>query len=316
MQTKSFRLPTPLPLAALLAACVATSAMAQPAASPPPAAPANTKTQAPGYYRMKLGDFVITALNDGAFPGPMDKLLSKPQLARRILARDHERLPIETSVNAFLIDTGKRVVLVDTGTGQRPAGATGRLLTNLKASGYQPGQIDAVLLTHTHGDHIGGLSAGGHRVFPNAVVYLAKRELAWSLKSGAKAHAPLDPYIKAKKVKTFSGTTELFPGIRTVPAHGHTPGHTAYMVESKGRRLLLWGDIVHCAEVQFPHPKVTISFDSDPARAAKTRLKLMAQAATQGYLVGGAHLSFPGLGHIRAEGHGYRWIPRRYHPVP
>ena len=319
---RMFSFLTFLPLAAFLGPCAA-PAVAQ------RSAPAQVKTQAPGYYRMMLGDFEITALSDGAFAIRVDTLMSKPELVRDILARDHEGVPLETSVNAFLINTGERLVLVDTGTGQKQPAAVGRLLLNLRASGYRPDQVDAVLLTHMHGDHDGGLTTDGHRVFANAVVYVNKRELAyWLNPTGHKytaeqrkriseaQHRTMDPYIKAGRVKTFAGATEIFPGIRTVPAYGHTPGHTAYMVESQGQRLLLWGDIVHCAEVQFAHPTVTIAYDSDPAQAAATRLKLMAQAASQGYLVGGAHISFPGLGHIRADKEGYTWIPVPYRPVP
>ncbi len=322
MQPKSLFVLTLLSLAAFLGPFAA-PALAQ------RSGPAQVKTQAPGYYRMRLGDFEITALNDGAFPIHIDSLMSKPELVRDVLARDHERLPLETSVNAFLVNTGTRLVLIDTGTGTRPAAATGRLLQNLRAAGYRPDQVDAVLLTHMHGDHEGGLTTDGHRVFANAVVYVNKRELTfWLNPTGPKytakqrksiseaQHRTMDPYMKAGRVKTFSGATELFPGIHSVPAYGHTPGHTAYMVESQGKRLLLWGDIVHCAEVQFAHPDVTIAYDSDPAEAEATRLKLMAQAASQGYLVGGAHISFPGLGHIRADKDGYSWIPVPYRPLP
>lgn len=315
--------------------CLNGLALSPPAPAPPAtetqrSAPAQVKTQAPGYYRMMLGDFEVTALSDGGSMGNIAKLMSNPELAREILAKDHESLPRPTSYNAFLINTGSRLVLVDTGTGsRRPGSTTGRLLSNLQAAGYNPGQVDAVLLTHMHGDHDGGLSADGQRVFANATVYLDKRELAYWLnptgdnltaeqkkRTSEQQHARMDPYIKAGRVKTFDGATQLFPGIRAVPAYGHTPGHTAYMVESQGQRLLLWGDIVHCAEVQFPHPMITIRYDSDPAQAAATRVKLMSEAAAQGYLVGGAHISFPGLGHIRAEKQGYAWIPAPYRAVP
>ncbi len=312
--------------------CLAASPKAQSAktAEKQQSAPEQVKTQAPGYYRMMLGDFEITAVNDGGFKGDMAKIMSNPELVHEILASDHESLPMWTSVNTFLINTGKRLVLVDTGTGDRSKGATtGHMLSNLEAAGYRPDQVDAILLTHMHGDHDGGLTADGQRVFPNATVYVAKRELAYWLnptggkytaeqrkKIGEQQHARMDPYLKADKVKTFEGATQLFPGIRAVPAPGHTPGHTAYMVESQGQRLLLWGDIVHCAEAQFPHPEITIQYDSDPAQAAKTRLKLMAEAAKEGFLVGGAHISFPGLGHVRAAGKGYRWIPAPYRAVP
>jgi glyoxylase-like metal-dependent hydrolase (beta-lactamase superfamily II) len=294
------------------------------------AAPAQVKTQAPGFYRMMLGDFEVTALSDGSVPREVDKLMSKPEEVRRVLARDHESLPLQLSINGFLINTGNRLILVDTGTGKRADSPTsGRLLANLRAAGYRPDQVDAILLTHMHGDHNGGLSVNGKRVFPNAVVYVNKRELDYWFNPAGKQfsekmqrrvskleHARMDPYIKAGKLQTFEGATRLFPGISTVPAYGHTPGHTAYMVESQGNKLLLWGDIIHCAEVQFADPSVTISYDSDPAMAEKTRLKILAEAASQGFLVGAAHISFPGIGHVRADASGYSWIPVPYNSAP
>jgi glyoxylase-like metal-dependent hydrolase (beta-lactamase superfamily II) len=118
--------------------------------------------------------------------------------------------------------------------------------------------------------------------------------------------------VAAGKVHPFDGATELFPGIRAIPAYGHTPGHTAYMVESQGQRLLLWGDIIHVAEVQFADPDITIDYDVDRHAASASRKRLLSDAAQQGYLVGGAHLSFPGLGHVRADPTGDSWIPLPY----
>ena len=118
--------------------------------------------------------------------------------------------------------------------------------------------------------------------------------------------------MSAGKFKPFDGNTELVPGIKAIAAHGHTPGHTVYMVESQGQKLVLWGDLMHVAAVQFPEPAVTIQFDSDSKAAAVQRQRAYAEAAKNGYLIGAAHLSFPGLGHLRAEGKGYAFVPVNY----
>ena len=198
-----------------------------------------------------------------------------------MLAKDHETPLIELSINAFLINTGKNLILVDTGAGELfGPNAAGRLVSNLRAAGYRPEQIDTVLLTHLHADHSGGLSVGGQRQFTNAVVYVDKRDPAFWLDADQEkaapenrrrffrqAHATVDPYVRAGRLRTFEGATLLFPGIRSIPAYGHTPGHTAYMVDSRGQRLLLWGDVIHCAEVQFRDPTITIEYDIHPTAA-------------------------------------------------
>lgn len=289
------------------------------------AAARQIKKQAPGFYRMMLGDLEITVLSDGTAPRDVDKIMSKPEQIRRSLTRNHQSLPIEISINAFLINTGAKLILIDTGAGELfSPHSGGRLVANLRAAEYQPEQIDAVLLTHIHADHSGGLSIGGQRVFPNALVYVDKHDSEFWLSAAAEAtapadkrilqqsHATIDAYVSAGKLHPFDGPTELFPGIRALPAPGHTPGHTAYMVESRGQRLLLWGDIVHVAEVQFADPDITIEYDVDRKAAVASRKKLLADAAEQGYLIGGAHISFPGLGHVCADTEGYSWIPVPY----
>jgi glyoxylase-like metal-dependent hydrolase (beta-lactamase superfamily II) len=290
------------------------------------AAVPQVRTQAPGFYRMMLGDFEITVLSDGTATRPVDQIMSKPAEIRRILEQTHQDLPMELSINAFLINSGSELVLVDTGAGELfGAHAGGRLVANLRAAGYQPEQVDAVLLTHIHGDHSGGLSIGGQRVFPNALVHVDRRDPDFWLDAGKEraappekrktfqqSHATVDPYVVAGKLHPFDGATELFPGIRAIPAHGHTPGHTAYRVESKGQRLLLWGDIIHVAEAQFPDPTITTDYDVDRPAAIAARTGLLADAAARGYVVGGAHICFPGLGHVQADGRGYRWVPLPY----
>jgi glyoxylase-like metal-dependent hydrolase (beta-lactamase superfamily II) len=282
------------------------------------------KNQAPGYYRMMLGDTEITTLSDGTFPIEADKLLTgiTPKQLDAALARSYFKGPIETSVDAFLVNTGSRLVLVDTGAGVLFGPSVGKLLGNLKASGYRPEQIDEIYITHLHGDHIGGLLLDGKIAFPNAIVRASQQDADFWLSKSNRDAAPKDrkdayqaamnmlgPYIAAGKFKPFSGDTELVAGVRAVAAPGHTPGHTLYIVESKGQRL---GDLLHVAAVQFPNPAITIRFDTDSVMAAAQRKKVFADAAEHGDWVAAAHLPFPGIGHLRAAGSGYIFVPINY----
>jgi len=285
------------------------------------------KSQAPGYYRMNLGDFEVTALSDGTFQAPLDKLLTNttPAKTDKALAAAFLKSPVETSVNAYLINTGTKLVLIDTGAGGYFGPTLGNLLVSLKSSGYSPEQVDEVYITHMHPDHIGALLNGGKLTFPNAIVRADKHESDFWVSQEHMDAAPkegkeffkdaieaLTPYIAAGKFKPFDGDTELVPGIRALASHGHTPGHTTYVVESQGQKLALWGDLMHAAAVQFPSPSVTIAFDTDSKAAAAQRAKAYRDAAKNGYWVAGAHLPFPGIGHLRANGTGYTWVPANY----
>lgn len=286
-----------------------------------------SKTLAPGYYRMMLGDFEVTALSDGTVMLPVDKLLTNttPTRVGRALSRSGLSSPLETSVNGYLINTGDKLVLVDAGAAGLFGPTLGRLADNLKAAGYQPEQVDEIYLTHLHADHVGGLTRNDAMVFPNAVVradredatyWLSETNLARAKKEDKPAfegaRASLHPYIEAHRFRPFDGRTTLAAGITALPRHGHTAGHSTYLVESRGQTLVLWGDLIHVAAVQFDSPAVTISFDTNSRAAALQRKRAFADAASQGYLVGGAHLSFPGLGRVRANGRGYMWLPVNY----
>jgi glyoxylase-like metal-dependent hydrolase (beta-lactamase superfamily II) len=287
------------------------------------------KTQAPGFYRMMLGDFEVTAISDGTVKLPVKDLLIniKPAQVDAALSRAHLTHPVETSVNAYLINTGSKLVLIDTGAAGLFGPTLGNMLSNLKASGYSPDQVDEIYITHMHPDHVGGLLSDGAMAFPNAIVRLDKADADFWLSEANMKAAPKDaqgffqgamtslkPYVDAGKLKPFEGNVELVPGVRTVASHGHTPGHALYMVESKGAKLMLWGDLMHVAAVQFENPVVTIKFDTDTKNAAKERAKAYADAAKNGYLVGIAHVSFPGIGYVQknTNGKGYRWAPVNY----
>ena len=289
------------------------------------------KGQAPGWYRMMLGRFEITALSDGTVALPVDKLLSniKPEQLKKLLSRSYQTAPLETSVNGYLVNTGSKLVLIDAGAAGLFGPTLGKLVTNLKAAGYQPEQVDEIYVTHMHPDHVGGLAADGKMVFANAIVRADQREGGFWLDQAkldaAKpddkgffqgAMASLKPYVAADRYKPFDGETQLLPGIRAIPARGHTPGHTIYAIESDGAKLVAWGDLMHVAAVQFPMPSVTIAFDTDSKLAAPARQKNFADAAKRGYYAAITHVSFPGIGRLRADGKGYDWLPANYQSAP
>ena len=289
------------------------------------------KTQAPGFYRSMLGDFEVTVLSDGTVALPVDKLLTNttPEKVSKALAKYHQQSPLVTSVNAFLINTGSKLILIDSGAGAFFGPTLGKLQANLKAAGYQPEQIDEIYITHMHTDHIGGLLDGDKAAFPNAIVRIDQHDTDYWLSQEKMDKAKtedkpgfersmkiLKPYVQAGKLKPFEGDSELVPGIKAVASHGHTPGHSIYKVESKGQTLVLWGDLMHVAAVQFEEPSVTIQFDSDSKAAYAQRQKAYADAAQHSYQVGAAHLSFPGIGYVRKEGQGYAWMPLNYAPLP
>jgi glyoxylase-like metal-dependent hydrolase (beta-lactamase superfamily II) len=274
------------------------------------------KGQAPGFYRMMLGDFEVVALSDGTVNLHVGKLLTSttPKKVEELLMRAFLADPVETSVTGYLVNAANLF------------GPTlGNLGNNLKAAGYQPEQVDEIYITHMHADHVGGLMAGDKLAFPNAIVRADKRDADFWLSQANLDAAPedakgffkgamasLNPYVAAGKFKPFDGAGELVPGITAISTYGHTKGHTIYLVESKGQKLAVLGDLMHVAAVQFVNPAVTIQFDTDSKPAAVQRKKIYAEAAKQRYWIAVAHLPFPGIGHIRAEGQSYIYVPANY----
>jgi glyoxylase-like metal-dependent hydrolase (beta-lactamase superfamily II) len=305
-------------------------ALASSLASPNPAragAPLR-HDQVPGFYRLKVGDLEVTSLYDGAAVFQVDWLNDEKGVRERVESALRENPHVlDAGDTAFLVNTGRQLVLVDTGAGKWfGGGALGYLLDSMRSAGYVPEQVDRVLITHMHSDHIGGLTTqDGTRVFPNADVFVAKAESDYWLSQANAAKAPKEaqqffqaakaisaPYTKAGKWHTFSGTEAVMDGVELVSLHGHTPGHTGYEFSSQGQTILFWGDTVHAQTVQLSDPDTTVVFDVDHPTAADARNQLLRSLAREGTLIAGPHMIFPGLGRLRKLGTGYVWVPVAY----
>ncbi|MCS3794704.1 MBL fold metallo-hydrolase [Niastella sp. OAS944] len=281
----------------------------------------------PCSYHMLIGDIEIIAFSDGSIPQELNKLMTNTTQAEieKLTHANFQTPVVEASVNAYLVKTGGKLILIDAGTSELYGPSLGHLPASMISAGYDPKQIDAVLITHIHTDHTGGLMDGDKMVFPNATIYVSKKEADFWLSDESYAHAPAKlkpyfdqarlkmlPYVKAGKMKTFDYGSELFPGIQPVASPGHTPGHSFYQVMSKDEKIMFWGDIMHVAALQFAKPDITIVYDVDPIAAAAARKKAYEDAAKGRYWIAGDHLSFPGIGHIRKTGNGYNWVPINY----
>jgi glyoxylase-like metal-dependent hydrolase (beta-lactamase superfamily II) len=271
-----------------------------------------------GVHRMKLGEFEVTTLLDGFLDIPPTVLMGDPELLKQALASaglgsSAIRLP----VNTFLVNTGEKLVLIDAG-GARMLGPTaGRLPQAMAQAGIDPGQVDEVYITHMHGDHLHGtVTPEGARLFPNAVLRIARLDVEYWGSAAVEAAAPENQkgrFVAAKRAIAAYGDrlvpfelgAELTPGIRSVSAVGHTPGHSCYMVQSGNARLLLLGDAMHVAPVQFPRPEITVGFDWNQPMARAARRQLFEMAARENILIGAVHVTFPGIGRLRQSGEGF-----------
>lgn len=317
--------------AAVLAAMLLLAPLAALRPMPAAAAAPQVRTQGPGFYRMMLGRFEVTALLDGTHAFPVDTVMtdiSKEKVAAD-LAREDLTLPLQGSINGFLINTGSSLVLIDSGAGALYGDCCGHLLANLRAAGYQPEQVDTVVLTHLHKDHVGGIVKDGKMAFPNAVLRFSQTEADYWLDPANKARAPeflssffdsaiasVAPYIAAGRLQPFSAGSVIVRGIRSMAAPGHTPGHTAYVIESGGQTLLAWGDMVHVAAIQLHDTAATVKYDSDALGAQTSRRELLQLAAGKQLNIAAAHIAFPGLGHVRANGAAFDWLPLNYEAAP
>ena len=277
------------------------------------AAPMSTGT-AVSAHRMKLGAFEVTTILDGFIELPPTVLQGDPeQIKRAMEAGGLGAAPIRTAVNCFLVNTGPKLVMIDCGGAKMLGPNAGRMPQALAQLGIDPGLVDEVYVTHMHGDHLhGAVTPEGAKAFPNAVLRVAKLDVDYWTSPTVEAAAPDNQkgrFIPAKRalaaygdrLQPFELGAELTPGIRSVPAVGHTPGHSCYLVSSGNAKLLLLGDTLHVAPVQFPRPEVTVAFDFRQDLARMRRQELFEMAVKEDMYIGAVHLPFPAIGKLRAR---------------
>ncbi|MGH0214472.1 MBL fold metallo-hydrolase [Sinorhizobium meliloti] len=286
----------------------------------------------PTHYRFKLGRFEVTNILDagpvldGPWPivGQDRPPTEVEELMRQSLLPERKFRPGFTPT---IVNTGKELVLFDTGNGEngfvpRPNG--GWLANLLGPAGFAPEQIDVVVLTHGHADHIGGLIEGGRPLFPNARYAIGDVEFNfWSSEDRLAAPRSDNEYVSAKlfarnvvplaeRTSFIKPGGDVVPGIRAVEAYGHTPGHLAFHIESEGKQLLVWGDCAHHEVASLAYPEWHAFFDMDKAKGAETRQHIYDMVATDRLPVAGYHTSFPSLGFVERKDRGYRWLPISY----
>ncbi len=277
--------------------------------------------QIPGFYHRRIGDIVVTAISDGYLDAPLTVAYGVPKEEAEKILTDACLPPVpRISVNCFAVYSAERLALIETGSGNTMGPTLGFMPQNLQAAGIDIADIDTVLLTHVHPDHSNGLTddAGVAR-FPTAELVvngdevdhwhndaaMAKANDRQRVRYFQAARVQLAPYHNRIRRITKG---EVFPGVTAIPIPGHTPGHTAYLIASGAESLFIWGDTVHIPEIQVARPEVTMEFDSDPHKAAETRLRIFDMAATDRLLIAGMHTHFPGFAHLVRAGNGYRLI--------
>ncbi len=295
----------------------------------PAAAQTAEGAAAPGLvavYPRLIGELTLTAISDGYLGLDQGMLINiAPEQTAAALETAHldPAAPIPIGVTAHLLQGGGRTILIDAGTSDLFGPTLGRLAAGLAALGVAPEDIDTVLLTHMHPDHLGGMIAGDAVAFPNAEVRLHAADLVFWTDEAIASTAPADfqPFFARARLTaerygdrfaTFEGEAEVAPGVTSLPLPGHTPGHAGYRIASGDAQVLVAGDAVAIAALQFGNPQAGIAFDADPAQAAATRAAMLDMAAADGMLMTATHLPFPTLGHVVRDGDAFAWAPEEW----
>jgi glyoxylase-like metal-dependent hydrolase (beta-lactamase superfamily II) len=305
------------------------AALARPSGPAQAAAPP-AGAEVPGIYRYRIGSFELTALYDGIWYRPItDRFIRNAPFAEVESALADAFMPADklaTPFTTLIVNTSKRLVLIDTGTGGQIAPSAGALRDNLVAAGIDPTAIDLIVISHFHPDHINGLKdKDNHLVFANAEIMVPEAEWNFWMDDANLNAAPGDLKLTfrnqrrvfsdlAGNVTRFAPGAEVAPGILTLAAPGHTPGHTVFAIHSGDQSLLVLGDTAQHPAVFARHPDWQAAFDIDGDAAVATRKKLFDRAAADRMLVTGYHFPFPACGHLVKTASGYEHVPVEWQP--
>lgn len=293
--------------------------------SAPAAAKAPLAGASPAFRRFKLGDFEVTTLLEGAATRPLDaNFITNADLkdVQAVLAENHlatDKLTI--TFTPILVNTGSKLVLFDTGFADNGGPTNGKLGAQLAAAGVDPKDIDTVIISHFHGDHLQGLRAkAGSLVYPNAEIMVPEAEWAFWMDEGKFAAAPeglkgafqgvyrvLKP--NAGDVKRFAWGSEISPGITAVDASGHTPGHTAFVIASGNARMMYVADLTNNPLLFARNPEWSAVFDMDAAKAVASRKRILDMAAAEKLQLSFYHANFPASGFVTKRGNGFDFVP-------
>jgi glyoxylase-like metal-dependent hydrolase (beta-lactamase superfamily II) len=322
---------------AMLAGTAASAVVPFTAASPARAFAPAAGRQAPGFYRYKVGSSEVTVVTDGVsrFRFADDHVGNKTRAeVNAALIEEHLDPDIMTTpYNPVVINTGAKLVLIDTGTGEanyiKSKGVGGQLLSNLVSAGIDPAAIDTVIISHYHGDHVNGLlTANKTLAFPNAEILVPAGEHQYWTDDGEMSRARtarVADLFKSnrevfsgevmKRLRTYEWGKEVLSGINAVGTPGHTPGHTSFVIASGSDSVYIQSDVTHVPFLFVRHPDWHAFYDQDPVTAEATRRKVYDMLVADKLRVQGFHYPFPSLAHVEKAGDGYREIPVVWNPT-
>lgn len=278
-----------------------------------------------GFYQQRVGQAWVTALSDGVGRRPLEAGFVKntplPQVQAALAAAGLPITHLDVPYTCFVLDVQGKRYLLDAGFGDNGAAGTGHLHAHMRAAGIAPDSIDAIFISHMHGDHIQGLRRkDGSLVYPKAQIYIPQPEAAFWLDDArmkAMSEAARGGFTTVRRVfkgypreliQLFTPGEEIAPGLRTIAAFGHSPGHTALQLQSEGERFTFIGDTAHLPVLFVRNPDWQVQFDMQPEQARATRHALLAQLAQEGGWVGGYHFPLPAIGRIQKTSTGYDWV--------